>query len=202
MGNGKFIFSVLLMLFLAACGGAATSDITATEPQIVQATDGETGIVEILLPVGWIAREAGQGALNLANSKDAFRHYWTNQLSIETGEIGGTISALSKATMPNTVENSLDGLAQWVGGRFTNQAEAVYSFGQVQRGSLNGREIAIIDGLATGSDGAIELRFILVDAGDAYGIILFAAPLLELEQSTAILEEIVSSFRFIPLNAD
>lgn len=195
------LWSIGLAL-LTACAPADPAPTPAPgETEQIRASDGETGIISVTYPAQWIAVEQADHSISLANSPQALRSYDIDMTELQPGHLAGTVSALKKDALPVDIENTPQGVLSYVVRTISQGGQVEYTFGTVDSVTLNGREAAVSEGFGTetGSDAALAIRVLVIDADEAYGILFFGAPFGELTPQYDTLAEIAGSFLFNPL---
>jgi hypothetical protein len=194
------------MLFLAACTpGTSRPTPLPGETQQIRASDGETGIITVTYPAQWVAIEQADHSISLANSPQALRSYDIDITELQDGHIAGTVSALKRNVIPVDIDNTPEGVLGYITDTVTAQSGRVnYSFGTVEAARMDGRDGAVSEGFGveTDSETVIEVRLLVIEADDAYGIMFFGAPFDELTPQYAMLEDIAASFQFEPIPSE
>ncbi len=197
------IFPGIAGLFLlAACTPA---DPTPTprpgETRQIRASDGATGIISVMYPAQWVAIEQADHSISLANSPQALRSYDIDITELQPEHLAGTVSALKKDALPVDIENSPQGVLSYVVRTISQGGRVEYTFGTVDSVTISGRAAAVSEGFGTETDSeaALEIRVLVIDAGEAYGMLFFGAPFGELTPRYDTLAEIAGSFQFEPI---
>jgi hypothetical protein len=100
------------------------------------------------------------------------------------------------------IDNTPEGVLAYMIDTIAGQGGRVaYSFGTIERITPEGRSAAASEGFGveTGSETVIEIRLMVIEADDAYGILFFGAPFDELTPQYSTLNDIAASFQFEPL---
>ncbi|MDQ7025200.1 MAG: hypothetical protein Q9P44_06535 [Anaerolineae bacterium] len=192
----KYLF-VLMLLILSACNSdfAARPTHDPNIPKVLQATDGATGVFQVSFPGTWVGIETSTASINIANSGFAMRNYEKGIENLQEDHLAGTVSAILKNALPETVNREdIADVVLYISGRISApQSDILYTFGSVNVENA----IATIDGLGGGDNIALDVRLLLVDRGEAYGIVFFAARIGQLEPHFDTLNSIAQSFSFI-----
>lgn len=199
------ILALTILIVLAACSPTASSDPTRDPqlPKTITATDNTSGVIRIEYPGDWLADALGDATINVGNSGLAIRNYRDDITHIESGQVVGTVSALTKRTLPEIVDDDVASVMRFVTGTISAPTEGTlrYTFGSIQASGSGDQAVAVSDGLGTGADLALDLRVVVVDAGAAYGILFFSAPFDELQTYWSQIDQIAASFEFFTAEA-
>lgn len=188
---------LLFLLILSACNSdfAARPTHDPNVPKVLQATDGTSGVFEVSFLGTWVGLETSSASINIANTGFALRSYENGIENLQDDHIAGTVSAILKNALPETVNrDEIADVTRYISGRISApQSDILYTFGSVTVDN----DIAYTDGLGGGDNVALDVRLLVVDGGEAYGILFFAARIGQLEIYWDDLSTIAQSFSFM-----
>lgn len=201
----RLFWCLLLVFALSACGELVQVPPThdPSVPRTATATDNVTGLLRVQFPGDWLSANPNDSTLTLSNSGAAIRNYGDDVTRLQPGQIIGTVSALAKDALPDTVADSARGVANYVIGTITAAGDGPlrYTFGSIEALQLGEQALVRSDGLGTSENLALEVRVMVVDTEAAYGILFFTTRLDELQQYTPQMDMVAQSFTFFTAQA-
>jgi len=198
----RWLLFISLILVFAACDAfEPTATHHPNVPRSISATDGQTGVFTVQYPGDWVALEQSDNSISIGNSGFALRIYSDDITVVQSGQVVGTVGMLPKSAVKAPhVENSVQGVMNYFTGIVTVPLDGVnYSFGSTQIVRRKDKTIAIVEGLGTRDNLAFDLRVMIVDAGEAYGVMFFGTPFDEIDRYTEPLDFIAANFSFVPM---
>ncbi|MDX1994671.1 MAG: hypothetical protein SF029_19970 [bacterium] len=193
---GLLALALMLAGVLAACGGGGDSGSSsesgtgggdssaANLGQTIEseAPDGTT--ITISYPDGWFAQESS-GSITLSNDETlvtsgATGQFTGDQIAGQVLYLGDAAAGLAAASLPVDA-TPLDVLSA-LSANFAGAGGIQVELNEPESFTANGKEAAIMTGDGTSEEGSGSLALVLVEEGDGYVLLTFAAAQGQLAQ--------------------